>query len=482
MTSDPLRILVIEDDSTTRELLRELLGMQGMEVLTAVDGGSGLRMARETHVHAVVLDLGLPDMTGIEVLRVLKEMDARLPVVILTGRSDIPTAKQTTELGAFAFLIKSMDLQELAIVLRRALELRSLGCEVEALRRRLVDGGELERLMGQGESIRRVIEQVCQVAPSDLTVLLQGETGAGKEVVSRAIHRHSGRAAKPFVAVDCGAIPEALIESELFGHERGAFTGAQQRQVGQFQLAQGGTLFLDEVGNLPLALQGKLLRILQERRVQPIGAREAISLDVRFVVATNVDLQQEVAAGRFRQDLYFRMAEYTIRIPPLRSRLEDLEHLAQRFVDEARSEMRRPVRGLDPAALELLRAHEWPGNVRELRNVIRQAVLRCDGAWVEATHVRTALSCAEPDWALARAPLPSALDIGARALTEALAEGRSLRQIAVAALESAERAAIVAMLEVTSGNKSEAARRLRTDYKTLHVKISRYGLRDPPSA
>jgi DNA-binding NtrC family response regulator len=463
------RLLVVDDDPGVRSLLAEYLGPRDFEVLTAASGEAALVLARESLPDLVLLDLDLPGQHGIEVLEKLKGLDPALPVLILTGRGDIRTAIRSTELGAFAYLTKPADVGEIEIVLQRALEHRKLKLELESLREKLGEGNDLFKRMGASRQVRQVVEQVQRVADSGFTVLLQGETGTGKELVARAVHDFSVRRAAPFIAIDCGSIPEALVESELFGHEKGAFTGAGERRVGYFQLAQGGTLFLDELANLPLALQARLLRVLQERQLQPVGAQKPVQLDVRFVAATNIDLREAVAAGRFRQDLYFRLAEYTIKLAPLRERLEDLAYLAGRFAEEASIELRRPARTLTPSALELLAQHPWPGNVRELRNVVRKAVLVSEELVVSSSHVRHALGEVEglPVHTLVPQAPPAAPGVAAP----------SLREIAGRAAQDAERAAIRAALASTGGNKSEAARRLKTDTKTLYVKIRQYGLR-----
>jgi two-component system nitrogen regulation response regulator GlnG len=288
-----------------------------------------------------------------------------------------------------------------------------------------------------------------------------GETGTGKELVAQAIHRQSDRRDRPFVALDCGAIPDTLLESELFGHEKGAFTGADRRRKGRFDLADGGTFFLDEVGNLPLPLQAKLLRVLESREVQAVGAPHASRLDVRFIAATNDDLGARINDGRFRADLYFRLAQYTISLPPLRERASDIDHLAQRFVSEASVELRRPMNALAPEVLASLREQPWPGNVRELRNVIRQCVLEASGTNLDdAVRRRLAARLAGEDTPPPRSAVGS----------------RSLREIAEEAAREAERRAISDTLRATAGNKSEAARALRTDYKTLHNKMKSLGL------
>jgi two-component system nitrogen regulation response regulator GlnG len=314
--------------------------------------------------------------------------------------------------------------------------------------------------MGRSAAIASVIHQVSQVARSNFTVLVQGETGTGKELVARAIHQQSPRSQGPFVVVDCGAIPETLIESELFGYEKGAFTGAMRRKEGQFQLAEGGTLFLDEIGNVPLAAQAKLLRALEEREVYSLGGGRPITVDVRIIAASNVRFDEEIRAGRFRSDLYYRLSEFSIGLPPLRDRREDIAHLARRFAAEASMELRNPLRGISGEAMDVLCRYDWPGNVRELKNVVRKAALL-------ASDIVT------PDFL---PPLAPARAPGRPALPAPLGEELSLKEAAELAVREAERSAIQQALATTKGNKSHAARLLRTDYTTLHAKMKRYGI------
>ena len=309
-----------------------------------------------------------------------------------------------------------------------------------------------------------MVGQIQKVAGSSLTVLIQGETGTGKELVARALHDESPRRNKPFVAVDCGALAENLLESELFGHEKGAFTGADRKKEGQLVLAQGGTLFLDEVGNLPLGLQTKLLRVLQERMVKPVGAAKEISIDVRFIAATNAPLGMEAKAEKFRQDLYYRLAEFTINLPPLRERKEDMPFLTQHFLEEATVEFRKPVSPIWGEVAQMLLAYSWPGNIRELRNVVRQAVLLASGSQVETGTVKDLLG-------KSKSPVESPGPVEVP-----LFPGSSLKEIAESAVEEAEKQAIRKVLRSTGGNKSQAAKILKTDYKTLHVKIKKYGI------
>ena len=470
MTPRP-RLLLVDDDLMSCRLLRDLFTPEGYEVSMVGSGEAALESVRSALPDAVILDLKLPGIGGVEVLEQLKLLDRNLPVIMLTGAGDIPSAVRATRLGAFAYLAKGLSVDEIVVVTRRAIESRRLAAEVEELRRRLGDEGGLARKMGGSRAIEHVIEQVARVADSGFAVLIEGETGTGKELVAHALHLQSARREQPFVAVDCGALPESLVESELFGHEKGAFTGADKARLGHFRLAEGGTLFLDEIANLPMSMQARLLRVLQEKRLRPVGGSETIAVDVRFVAATNRDLEAAVADGSFRQDLYFRLAEFTIVLPPLRSRPVDIPFLAWRFAQETAVELRRPICEIDPEALEALNRHPWTGNVRELRNVIRRAVLQSTEPVIHAADLHQLLESAPT--APEAHHHPTASDLPEPSETS---DPRSLREIGAAAVAQAEKAAITHALAAARGNKSEAARALRTDYKTLHVKIKLYGL------
>jgi DNA-binding NtrC family response regulator len=455
------RLLVIDDHEPSCRLIKAIFGADDVEVFAAHDGPGGLAAAARHEPDVVLLDLRLPDVKELELLQALREAAPSRPVIMLTADRDLKMAVRATKLGAFDYLTKPIDQDEVALVVKRALEVRALEVEVEALRRQVAQGGMLAEQMGPGAAAREVIEQVKLVAPSELSVLVLGETGTGKELVAHAVHRQSQRRDKPFVALDCGAIPEQLLESELFGHEKGAFTGADRRRAGHFQLAQGGTIFLDEIGNLGVALQAKLLRVLESKEIQAVGGAKPTPLDVRFLAATNDDLQARVAAKQFRADLYFRLAQFTLRLPPLRERVDDIPHLVQRFVQEASIELRKPVQGLVPEASKLLREHTWPGNVRELRNVVRQAVLQTKALVIEADLLRALLGMGG---SVKRVQPPSS-------------SGRSLKEAVDEAARATAHHIISETLGVTGGNKSEAARMLRTDYKTLHLKMKQLGIR-----
>jgi DNA-binding NtrC family response regulator len=453
------KLLVIDDDVPSCRLLKAVFSAEGIDVVAAHDGRAGLGRFDEIAPDAVLLDLQLPELDGIEVLRQLRERAPGTPVVMLTADRDVKTAVRAIQLGAFDYLSKPIDQDDLVLVVRRALERRALERELVELRKRVGDAGGLAAQMGGSPQVQRVIEQVATVAGTGFSVLVVGETGTGKELVAQALHRESERRGKPFIALDCGAIPEPLLESELFGHEKGSFTGAHQNKRGQFHLAEGGSLFLDEIGNLPIGLQAKLLRVLESRQLQAVGATASHPLDVRFIAATNDDLQVRAERGQFRADLYFRLAQYTIALPPLRERKGDIAHLATRFLEEVRVELRRPVQTIAADGVALLERHPWPGNVRELRNVIRQAVLEAEGT------------------TLTRAVLARFVGRQAVKSARATSPARTLREVAEAAAREAERELICETLRVTNGNKSRAARALQTDYKTLHVKMKALGIR-----
>ena len=455
-------LLVIDDDEASCRLVKATFKGIGLDVVVANDGPSGLERAASDRPDVVLLDVRLPGMDGLEVLEQLKGSTPALPVVMLTASRDVKTAVRATQLGAFDYLTKPIDHDEIVLAVQRALETRALRREVEELRTRVGQATDsLTYQMGPSAQIQEVIDQVGVVAASDFTVLILGETGTGKELVAQAIHRQSERRRKPFIALDCGAIPEQLLESELFGHEKGAFTGADRRTPGRFQLAEGGTCFLDEIGNLAPSLQAKLLRSLESKQVQPVGADRASPMDIRFIAATNIDLQGRVTEGSFRSDLYFRLAQYTISLPALRDRTDDIVHLTRRFLAETSVELRRPVQGISAGVFDVLQRHTWPGNVRELRNVVRQAVLRSTEFAISPVQIRAILKDVRSQTAAS----------GSRGTA------KTLKEIAEEAARAAERQAITEALRAAQGNKSQAARALQTDYKTLHMKMKQMGLR-----
>jgi len=417
---------------------------------------------------AAILDVQLPSGSGIELLRSIKEKLPDIPVIIVTGYATISVAVEAMKYGAYHFLEKPFkSIDQVLVTIERALQERQLKAEVRRLRTQLGAVTDLGSLMGHSEQIKRVLEQVNSVAQTDFTVVLCGETGAGKELVARAVHAHSPRKDKEFIAVDCGSIPETLIESELFGHEKGAFTGADSMKEGYFEVASGGTLFLDEIGNLPLAMQAKLLRAIETRSIRRLGGKEVVKADIRIIAAGNQHLEDLVDGGEFRQDLYYRLTEFQIEIPPLRRRKEDIIYLTKRFIDETNGELKKSIRGLSPDSLSKIESYDWPGNVRELRNVIRRAVLLADDL-IEPEHlsgIRTGGMMDDGDF-------PDGLKLE----YDAESEEFSLKTVVKGIVEKVERHVMEDVLSRSGGNKSKAARILQIDYKTMHYKLKEYGL------
>jgi len=475
-------VLIVDDDPALLQALPEALQMRmtGLTVDTAQSGAVALDRITARDYDAIVTDIKIPGMDGLELLAEIRTHRPDTPTLMITGYGEHDLVVPALRAGAYDFIRRPIDRDYFVGSLRRAIEKRELSRRVKgqqlAVERHLneleaiveertrelretnkVTESPLRFLMGANGQMEKIVEQIKQVADSPLTVLVEGETGTGKELVARAIHQLSARREKPFVAVDCGAIPDTLIESELFGHEKGAFTGAHQRKEGQFQLAGGGTLFLDEIVNLPLPTQAKLLRALQERQVQPLGSKRPVQVLARIIAASNVPLEREVRAGRFRQDVYYRLNEFAIALPPLRER-DNILHLANEFLPEAGMELGRPCRKISEAAAQVLQRYHWPGNVRELRNVIRRAILLASDV-IEPAHLSVIPVDSPATAALREAPAPGDC---------------SLKEIADAAAAQAEQDAIRRVLQLTGGNKSEAARLLRTDYKTLYLKIKQY--------
>lgn len=374
MTGDAL-VLLVDDDPGARKVARGNLGLEGFEVLLASSGAEALARLSESDPLAVVSDLKMPDLDGLALMAAVHAARPGLPFVLVTAHATVETAVEAMRRGAVHYLTKPIRFDELALVLRHAVEGERARRDVVRLRGELERAAGFEELVGSSPPMRQVFEMVDQVAPTDATVLLRGETGTGKELVARAIHRRSARREKPFVAVNCTAVPRELMESEFFGHEKGAFTGAVARRVGRFEQAHGSTLFLDEVGDLDPAVQAKLLRVLQEQEITRVGARDAVRVDVRIVTATNRDLEAAVKEGRFRDDLYYRLNVIPLQLPPLRERPQDLPALLQHFLGSFSERYGRPVPSIPPEGLTALQGYAWPGNVRELRNLCERAVL-----------------------------------------------------------------------------------------------------------
>ena len=382
------RILVAEDEKLLRWSLADRLTQEGYEVVQASEGQEALELARKQDIDLVLLDYRLPDMNGLEVLEQLSAENDDLVAVLMTAYSTVDSAVKAMKLGAYDYINKPFDLDELVLILAKGLETTALRREVRQLRAQLKQRHGVENVIGKSQKMIEVFNLVERIADSgSTTVLLEGESGTGKGLIARAIHERSRRAERPFMTITCSALPESLLESELFGHERGAFTDAKDRKLGLLQLADGGTVFLDEIAEIPLSTQAKLLRVLEDKVFMPVGGTSEVSVDVRIVAATNRDLVDAVSAGEFRPDLYYRLKVVPIHMPPLRERQEDVALLAMHFVDHFKQEFRRTVNQISPAAMRLLGNYQWPGNVRELRNVIERAMLLGSGAAIDVEEL-----------------------------------------------------------------------------------------------
>jgi DNA-binding NtrC family response regulator len=454
-------ILLVEDKESLRRVLRLTLESAGYGVAEAEDARAAAQALAREPFRLVLTDLRMPHGSGLDVLRASKEVNPDAPVVLMTAYGSIDEAVQAMKEGAHDFLQKPVDSNHLLLLVERALEQVRLRTENILLREEWSRRYGFPRIVGESEAIKRAVAETQRVATTDTTVLLLGESGTGKELFARAVHHLSPRRAKPFVAVNCAAIPETLIESELFGHERGAFTGATERRPGKFELASGGTIFLDEIGELPLSAQSKLLRAIEEKVVDRVGGRAPVPVDVRVVAATNRDLQTAAEAGEFRRDLYFRLAVFPVRVPPLRERGDDVVLLARHFAAQLGRELRKREAVLSDEAVAALRAHRWPGNVRELENAIERACILADSA------------------ALTPADLGLARAADARKAEDASADfdtSGTLSEAAERAARSVERRKIADSLRAHEGNKTRAAEELGVSYKTLLTKIKEYNL------
>ncbi len=371
-------LLIVDDERNVRYALEKSFRSDRLRVVTAATAKEGIQRVRDDHPDAVILDLRLPDMSGLDAFRIMREDDPRLPVILITAHATAETAIEAMKRGAFDYFVKPYDLGELRKAVENALEhsrISRIPAVFEQTEPEDDESDQVDRIIGRSAAMQEVYKEIGRVAPQDVNVLILGESGTGKELVARAIVQHSRRHDRPFLAINCAAIPETLLESELFGHERGAFTGADRRRIGKFEQADGGTIFLDEIGDMSAATQAKVLRLLQDGRFERVGGNETIETNVRTIAATNRDLTKAIAEKEFRQDLFYRLNTFTIRLPPLRQRLEDLPHLVQYFTRRFGRQLGKRVRGVSPSFMDRLRAHAWPGNVRELESVVKYALV-----------------------------------------------------------------------------------------------------------
>ncbi len=442
--------LVVDDEPDMRASLRFFLSAKGHRLLEAANGTEALAILEKNHLDGVLLDLFLAKENGMSLLGRIKKVDSSLPVVVVTGHADVPTAVEAMKLGAADYIAKPFNNEHLLVILEKAAKLRELSMEVETLRRQVQKKTcPAGVIFGPSPAIQDALKQVYIVSPTDLSVIIQGPSGCGKEVIARLTHKFSHRKNGPFLAVDCGTLPEALVESELFGFEKGAFTGADRKKPGQFEMAYKGTLFLDEVGNLSLVVQAKLLRVLQEKKIHHLGGKKDIPVDVRILAASNKDLLEAVRKGEFREDLYHRLNQFFIKLPPLKKRIEDIPVLAAQFLKESTRVLHKRVQSVSQAALDMLQAHSWPGNVRELKNVILRAALLSDKViGPEHLQIETLLCHDESPF----------------------------NQTLKSAVMPIEKELIQKALKQTKGNKVQAARLLGIDRKALYYKMAKYEL------
>jgi two-component system nitrogen regulation response regulator GlnG len=465
-------LLIVDDESSILLAFRKAFREPAVTVLTAETAAQGLDIARQRHPDVIVLDVHLPDMSGLEMLRRLRELDARSPVVFITGKSTTDTAIEAMKLGAYEYLLKPLELSTLRQVVNRALAISRLMHVPTVLAADDDVDERADAIVGVCPAMQEVYKAIGRVAAQDVTVLISGESGTGKELVARALYQHSRRASGPFLPVNCAAIPEQLLESELFGHEKGAFTGADRRRIGKFEQCSGGTLFLDEVGAMSPLTQSKLLRVLQDQTFERLGGNETIRTDVRVLAATNMDLEAAVAAGRFRLDLFYRLSVFTIHLPPLRQRGNDLRLLVSHYLRRFNRELGKDVQGLSPQTLDVLRGYSWPGNVRELQSVLKQALLQATGPMLLPDFLRASVTASA---------LPESSTGGAEeSALEQFIETRlqaGTQALYAEALERLERLLVTRVLRHTGGNQLQAAKILGITRGSLRTKVRDLGIR-----
>jgi DNA-binding NtrC family response regulator len=449
------RVLIVEDEENERTGLAELIRAWGYQTETAIDGVDGWAKVESWGPAIVLTDLKMPRMDGMQLLEQIAEAPQQMAVILLTAMGSVDAAVSAMKRGAFDFIEKPVNPTRLRNILQNASRLRGTERELEASRRRLRDVGVLGSLVGSSKAMQEIFRLIEMVSPSTASVLITGESGTGKELVARTIHSLSSRKARPFVAINCAAIPETLIESEIFGHEKGAFTGALERRTGCFELAEGGTLLLDEIGEMPIATQAKLLRVLEDRKLRRLGAKAETAVDVRVLAATNKAPEEAVARGQLRNDLFYRLNVFNIHMPPLREHMEDLPSLVHALLADMNEKHERSVMGVSESVMSVFQTHGWPGNVRELRNTLERAVIMCSGPTVEPKHLPPGFGKF-----VARAPVQDANAIH-------LGVGTTV--------DEAERLLIIKTLEATHNNKTKAAEILGISLKTLHNKLKEYG-------
>ena len=449
-------ILVVDDEPAHRQMIEAVLDAEGYEIVQAEHGGAAISAVEKRFYDLVIMDVRMPDVDGIEALQKIKQISPDIPVIIMTAYASVDTAVDALKSGAYDYLIKPLDIDELKLLVDKALRYHQLEQENLFLKERLNNRFDFSKIIGRSPAMQKLFETIALVAPSEATVMIAGESGTGKELIANAIHQNSPRKDSALIKVNCAALPETLLESELFGHEKGAFTGAITRKQGRFQLAHKSSIFLDEIAEMAPATQAKILRVLQEREFEPVGSTQTMKVDTRVIAATNRNLEEEIQAGRFREDLYYRLNVVTVDVPSLRQRRDDIPLLADFFLKRYAQKNRRVIKGFTPRATDLLMRYDWPGNVRELENIIERAVIMARGEMITPLEFSAELQ------ALAENAEDAEID---------LSPGRSLKEV--------EKVMILRTLKETGGNRTHAARILGISRRTLQLKLKKYGINPP---
>jgi len=447
------KILVVDDERSHRQMIEAVLTAEGYDIALAEDGREAIDAVEEKFYDLVIMDIRMPEVGGLEALKRIKAISPGIPIIIMTAYASVGTAVDALKSGASDYLTKPLDIEELKILIAKTMRFHQLEKENIYLKERLDDRFDFSNIIGRSPAMKNMLETMALVAPSEATVLIVGESGTGKELIANAIHQNSPRKDRPFIKVNCAALPETLLESELFGHEKGSFTGAIANKQGRFQLADKSSIFLDEIAEMEPATQAKILRVLQEREFEPLGGTQTIKVDTRVIAATNKNLEAEISAGRFREDLYYRLNVVTLDVPPMRERREDVPHLADHFLKQYAKKNRRLIQGFTPRATDLLMRYDWPGNVRELENIIERAVIMSRGEMVTPLEFPNDLQ--ELDEELKNSQIN-------------LTPGRSLKEV--------EKVMILRTLEETGGNRTHAARILGITRRTLQLRLKDYGI------
>jgi len=447
------KILIVDDEPTHLKMLEAVLSAEGYQIHQAEDGQTAIDAVEERFYDLILMDIRMNRMGGIEALKRIKEISSGIPVIMMTAYSSVSTAVDALKSGAYDYLTKPLDIDELKILVNKALHHHQLELENIYLKEMLEDRFDFSNIIGQSSAMSQVLETIALVAPTEATVLITGESGTGKELMVNAIHQNSPRREKPLIKVNCAALSETLLESELFGHEKGAFTGALKYRQGRFQRAHQGTIFLDEIAEMAPKTQAKILRVLQEREFEPVGSSNTVRIDTRVIAATNRNLDEEIQDGRFREDLFYRINVVTLNIPPLRERREDIPLLADFFLKQYAEKNRRLIKGFTPRATDLLMRYDWPGNVRELENMVERAVIMARGDMITPDEFSDVLRTPDPE------ATKSEID---------LTPGRSLKEV--------EKQMIIRTLEETEGNRTHAAKILGISRRTLQIKLKGYGI------